>query len=129
MEGLAMEIVGVYYGHLVYFTSIGYILWPFGIFYGHLVYSMVIFFRFGKLYIEKSGISVLTLKELFLCLKKTQFLTGFLLSLRVTWAEMEKTIIGARVRHEFVLSLSACTVVSNPKNCETLLTVKKTNRK
>jgi hypothetical protein len=65
MEGLAMEIVGVYYGHLVYFTSIGYILWPFGIFYGHLVYSMVIFFRFGKLYIEKSGISVLTLKELF----------------------------------------------------------------
>jgi hypothetical protein len=33
---------GRFYGHLVYFTAICYILWPFGIFYGYLVYFMVI---------------------------------------------------------------------------------------
>jgi hypothetical protein len=33
-----MEDVGTFYGHLVYFTSIWYILWTFGIFYGHLEY-------------------------------------------------------------------------------------------
>jgi hypothetical protein len=40
-------------GHLVlvYFMTIWYILWSFGIFYGHLVY----FYRFGMLYLEKSG--------------------------------------------------------------------------
>jgi hypothetical protein len=27
LEGLAMEDVGTFYGHLVYFTAIGYILW------------------------------------------------------------------------------------------------------
>jgi hypothetical protein len=32
LEGLAMEDVGVFYGHLVYFTVIGYILRTFGIF-------------------------------------------------------------------------------------------------
>jgi hypothetical protein len=32
-----MEDVGKFYGHLVYFASIWYILWPFGIFYGYLV--------------------------------------------------------------------------------------------
>jgi hypothetical protein len=30
-EGLAMEDVGIFYGHLVYFMAIWYILWPFGI--------------------------------------------------------------------------------------------------
>jgi hypothetical protein len=38
LEGLAIEYVGIFYGHLVYFTTLWYILWPFGIFYGHLVY-------------------------------------------------------------------------------------------
>jgi hypothetical protein len=33
-----MENRGLFYDHLVYFTDIGNILWPFGIFYGHLVY-------------------------------------------------------------------------------------------
>jgi hypothetical protein len=46
-----MEDVGIFYVHLVYFTDIYYILWPFGTFYGCLVY----FSRFGMLYKEKSG--------------------------------------------------------------------------
>jgi hypothetical protein len=33
-----MEDVGIFYGHLVYFTVIWYTLWPFGIFYGYLVH-------------------------------------------------------------------------------------------
>jgi hypothetical protein len=37
---------GIFYGHLVYFTAIWYILRPFGIFYGHLVYFMVICYNF-----------------------------------------------------------------------------------
>jgi hypothetical protein len=32
LKGLAMEDIGVFYGHLVFIF-----LWPFGIFYGHLV--------------------------------------------------------------------------------------------
>jgi hypothetical protein len=36
--GLAMEGAGIFYGHLVYFVAIWYILWLFGIFCGHLVY-------------------------------------------------------------------------------------------
>jgi hypothetical protein len=42
LEGLAMDDVGMFYGHLVYFMAIWYILWLFGIFYGYLVYFMVI---------------------------------------------------------------------------------------
>jgi hypothetical protein len=45
---LAMEDVGILYGHLVHFKTI---LLPFGIFYGYLVYIS----HFGKLYKEKSG--------------------------------------------------------------------------
>jgi hypothetical protein len=41
-----MENLGIFDDHLVYFTAIGNILWPFGI---H------IFPRFGILYQEKSG--------------------------------------------------------------------------
>jgi hypothetical protein len=51
LAGLALEAVGIFYGHLVYFTSIWYI-------FGHLVYFVVIryiFSRFGMLYQEKSG--------------------------------------------------------------------------
>jgi hypothetical protein len=33
-----MEKIGILYDHLVYFTAIGNILWPFGIFCGNLVY-------------------------------------------------------------------------------------------
>jgi hypothetical protein len=42
LEGLAMEDFGKCYSHLVYFTAISYILWPFGIFCGHFC----IFFSF-----------------------------------------------------------------------------------
>jgi uncharacterized protein YhhL (DUF1145 family) len=35
-----MENLGIFYGHLVYFTAIGNILWPFGIFCRHLVYVL-----------------------------------------------------------------------------------------
>jgi hypothetical protein len=47
-----MEDVGIFYGHLVYFTEIRYILWPFGTLYGYLV---DIFSRFGMLCQKKSG--------------------------------------------------------------------------
>jgi hypothetical protein len=53
-----MGNLGIFYGHLVYFTAIGNILWPFGIFCGHLEYFVVIWYispRFGILYQEKSG--------------------------------------------------------------------------
>jgi hypothetical protein len=38
LEGLAIEDVRIFYGHLVYFTAIWSVLWPFGILYGYLVY-------------------------------------------------------------------------------------------
>jgi hypothetical protein len=41
--------IGIFYDHLVYFTAIGNILWPFGMFCSHLVY----FPRFGIIYIRK----------------------------------------------------------------------------
>jgi hypothetical protein len=47
-----MEEVGLFYGHLVYFTVIWYISRPFGIFYGHLVYFTAIWYilsSFGRL--------------------------------------------------------------------------------
>jgi hypothetical protein len=36
--GLAIENLGMRYDHLVYFTAMGNILWPFGLFCGHFVY-------------------------------------------------------------------------------------------
>jgi hypothetical protein len=33
-----MEDIGIFYDHLVYFSAIGNILWPFGMFCGHLEY-------------------------------------------------------------------------------------------
>jgi hypothetical protein len=46
-----MEDAGIFYGHLVYFSAIWHILWPFG------TCSLVLvhFTRFGMLYQEKSG--------------------------------------------------------------------------
>jgi hypothetical protein len=35
-----MEDVGIFYGLLVYFTAIWYILWPFGILVGYWVYFL-----------------------------------------------------------------------------------------
>jgi hypothetical protein len=32
LEGLVIENVGTFCGHLKYFTTIQYVLWPFGIF-------------------------------------------------------------------------------------------------
>jgi hypothetical protein len=34
LGGFAMERVGIFYGHLVYFTTIWCVLWSFGTFYG-----------------------------------------------------------------------------------------------
>jgi hypothetical protein len=36
LQGLAMENLGIFYDHLVYFTAIGNILWSFGISCGDL---------------------------------------------------------------------------------------------
>jgi hypothetical protein len=36
--GLAKKNLGIFYDHLVHFTAIENILWPFGIFCGHSVY-------------------------------------------------------------------------------------------
>jgi hypothetical protein len=60
LEGIAMENIGIIYDHLVYFTAIGNILFPFGIFCGNLVY----FSRFGILDQEKSGNSAAIAKGL-----------------------------------------------------------------
>jgi hypothetical protein len=49
--GLAMENLGIFYDHLVYFAAIGNILWPYGIF----VVIWYIIPRFGTLDQEKSG--------------------------------------------------------------------------
>jgi hypothetical protein len=53
LEGLAMENLGLFYDHLVYFITIWSILWPFGLFYDHLVYFMTIWsilWPFGLFY-------------------------------------------------------------------------------
>jgi hypothetical protein len=49
LEGLAIENVGIFYGHLVYFKAVWSILWPFGIFYDHLIYFMAIWYIFPVL--------------------------------------------------------------------------------
>jgi hypothetical protein len=46
LAGLAIENLGVFYDHLVYFTAIGNILLPFGIFCCNLVYFPA-FWYFG----------------------------------------------------------------------------------
>jgi hypothetical protein len=51
LEGLEMEIAGIFYGHLEYFTVIWYVLWVFG----NVVVIWYIFPRFGILCQEKSG--------------------------------------------------------------------------
>jgi hypothetical protein len=51
LDGLALEDVGIFYGHLVH-------LWSFLIFNGHLVYFVVIWYifpHFGISYQEKAG--------------------------------------------------------------------------
>jgi hypothetical protein len=58
LEGLAMEDVGIFYGHLVHFMVFCYILLTLGIVRGNLVY----FPRFGILYQEKSGNPALDLE-------------------------------------------------------------------
>jgi hypothetical protein len=55
LEGLETEDVGIFYGHLVYFASIRYTLWPFGIFDGHLVY----FFSFWYVVCTKENLAIL----------------------------------------------------------------------
>jgi hypothetical protein len=46
-----MEIAGIFYSHLEYFTVLWYILWPFG----NVMEIWYIFPRFGILCQEKSG--------------------------------------------------------------------------
>jgi hypothetical protein len=43
LEGLAMEDVGIFLGHLVYFTALWFLL------YGHFVVIWYVFTRFGML--------------------------------------------------------------------------------
>jgi hypothetical protein len=54
-----MVNLDIFYDHLVYFTAIGNILWPFGICillpFGISCCHLVYFSRFGILYHEKSG--------------------------------------------------------------------------
>jgi hypothetical protein len=38
LEGPAMKNLGIFYDHLVYFTAIENMLWPFGIICDHLAY-------------------------------------------------------------------------------------------
>jgi hypothetical protein len=55
-----MENAGIFYGHLVYFTAIWYILWPCG----NVVVIWYIFFRFSAfLCQEKSGNPVMHPKK------------------------------------------------------------------
>jgi hypothetical protein len=59
---VAIEDVGLFYGHLVYIKAIRY-------FYGHLVYFMAIWYifsRFGMLYQERSGNPALNVTACFL---------------------------------------------------------------
>jgi hypothetical protein len=51
LKRLAKKDVGIFYGHLVYFTAISYMLWQFGIFSGHFG----IFFHFWYVVPKKSG--------------------------------------------------------------------------
>jgi hypothetical protein len=51
LEGLRMEKVGLFYGHLEYIMAFWYILWPFG----NLVAIWYIFHLFSILSREKSG--------------------------------------------------------------------------
>jgi hypothetical protein len=51
LEGLAIEDVGIFYGHWVNFPAIWHILYPFGI----CSLVLVHFTHFGMLYQEKSG--------------------------------------------------------------------------
>jgi hypothetical protein len=51
LEGLGLEKVDIFYGHLEYFSAIWYKLWPFGIICGSWVY----FSRFGMFGPRKSG--------------------------------------------------------------------------
>jgi hypothetical protein len=55
LEGLAMEDVGIFYGHLVPFMVFHNILWTFAIVHDNLVY----FSRFGILYQENLATMVL----------------------------------------------------------------------
>jgi hypothetical protein len=82
LEGLAIEDVGIFYGHLVYILPFGIYLHilPFGIFYGYLLY----FSRFGMLYREKSG----TLLKI--CEKITKMMFGTALP---RCAEFDKIVL------------------------------------
>jgi hypothetical protein len=42
LESLGLENVGLFYGHVEYFTANRNMLWPFGIFCGHLVHFSVL---------------------------------------------------------------------------------------
>jgi hypothetical protein len=51
LEGLGMENVGIFNGHLVYFTVIWYNVWQFGVVSGPLVY---LFFPFWYVQTQKN---------------------------------------------------------------------------
>jgi hypothetical protein len=47
LEGLAMEVVGIFYVPLVHFTAILVQIIAYGIFYRHLVYFMAVWYIIG----------------------------------------------------------------------------------
>jgi hypothetical protein len=58
LEGLAIKDVGIFYGRLVYFTAICYILWSLGISYGYLVYfSLFWYVVSGKIWQPCAAVS------------------------------------------------------------------------
>jgi hypothetical protein len=69
-----MEDFGIFYGRLVYFVAVRYILWPFGIFCGRLVYFMVIWYIFFTFWyvvtrkIWQPCLSALSISQLFFSL-------------------------------------------------------------
>jgi hypothetical protein len=46
LDGLGIENVGIFYGHLVYIMATWYILWPLGIYYG--IYFVIIWYVFSR---------------------------------------------------------------------------------
>jgi hypothetical protein len=87
LEGLPIENLGIFYDHLIYFTVIGNILWPFGIFRGRLVYFSPFWYfvprkiwqpwRLGRDFAatEKSEV-IVSCKEMSVIPRQTRWWTG-----------------------------------------------------
>jgi hypothetical protein len=85
VAGLVIEYDGIFYGHLVCFVVIWYILWPFGMLCGQLVYFMAIWYVLWTF-----GIFLPVL----VCCTKKNLATGLSENLRNTWFDMVRTSSG-----------------------------------